>query len=86
LKYTLEKLCEEADISTDRRKISWYAIRHSVGTYMTREEGKTQSEISEEFGTGASNISMIQKAAEQNIKEAHRTVELAKYIRTPNRV
>ena len=39
LKYTLEKLCEEAGIPTEDRKISWYSIRHSVGTYMTREEG-----------------------------------------------
>ena len=37
--YVLEKLCDIADIDTDDRKISWYAIRHSVGTYMTREEG-----------------------------------------------
>jgi integrase len=34
----LEKLCEIAGIDTDGRKISWYAIRHSVGTYMTRED------------------------------------------------
>ncbi|MFB6299041.1 MAG: tyrosine-type recombinase/integrase [Halobacteriales archaeon] len=39
LSYLLERLCEIADISTDNRQLSWYAIRHSVGTYMTREEG-----------------------------------------------
>jgi integrase len=38
LKYVLEQLCEIADIDTDNRQMSWYAIRHSVGTYMTREE------------------------------------------------
>mgnify|MGYP000202699082 CR=1 FL=1 len=38
LKYTLERLCEIAGISTGGRKMSWYSIRHSVGTYMTREE------------------------------------------------
>jgi len=38
LKYVLERLCEEAGISTDNRQISWYAIRHSVGTYMTHVE------------------------------------------------
>jgi len=27
-----------ADIDTEDRKISWYTIRHSVGTYMTHEE------------------------------------------------
>lgn len=38
LKYVLERLCDLADIETDTRQMSWYAIRHSVGTYMTREE------------------------------------------------
>lgn len=38
LRYLIRRLCEEAGISTSGRKISWYAIRHSVGTYMTREE------------------------------------------------
>ncbi|MWG33891.1 tyrosine-type recombinase/integrase [Halomarina oriensis] len=33
----LKRLCREADISTDTRQLSWYAIRHSVGTYMTKE-------------------------------------------------
>lgn len=51
-----------------------------------RQEGKTQVEIAEEFGTTAANVSMIGKAAEENIEKAHRTVELAKHIRTPNRV
>lgn len=34
----LKRLCEDADIKTENRQMSWYAIRHSVGTYMTREE------------------------------------------------
>jgi len=38
LKYLLHRLCEIADIRTDNRQMSWYTIRHSVGTYMTREE------------------------------------------------
>lgn len=38
LKYVLQRLCENAGISTDNRSLTWYAIRHSVGTYMTREE------------------------------------------------
>lgn len=38
LKYILEKLCEIAGIETEQRSLSWYAIRHSLGTYMTREE------------------------------------------------
>ena len=38
LKYVLHRLCDIADISTENRQMSWYAIRHSTGTYMTREE------------------------------------------------
>jgi hypothetical protein len=51
-----------------------------------RQEGKTQREIADEFGTSVSNVSMIESAAEENVEKARRTVELAKYIRTPNRV
>jgi integrase len=39
LKSVLSRLCDRAGIRTDNRSLSWYAIRHSVGTYMTREEG-----------------------------------------------
>ncbi len=38
LRYVLHRLCKIADISVENRKMSWYSIRHSVGTYMTREE------------------------------------------------
>lgn len=38
LRYLLHKLCEIAEIDYEKRQMSWYAIRHSVGTYMTREE------------------------------------------------
>jgi len=38
LRYLLHKLCDIADIDHEHRQMSWYAIRHSVGTYMTREE------------------------------------------------
>lgn len=38
LRQLLIRLCELAGISTENRKISWYTIRHSTGTYMTREE------------------------------------------------
>ncbi|MFW5929452.1 MAG: Tfx family DNA-binding protein [Halobacteriota archaeon] len=65
------------------------------GTFLTerqrrvlamRNEGMTQREIADEFGTSAANVSMIQKAAEDNVEKARRTVELAKYIRTGQRV
>ncbi|SEH13262.1 Site-specific recombinase XerD [Natronorubrum sediminis] len=39
LRQVLEKLFEIAEIPTENRQVSWYTIRHSVGTYMTREEG-----------------------------------------------
>jgi integrase len=38
LRRLLHRLCDEAGISCENRRMSWYAIRHSVGTYMTREE------------------------------------------------
>lgn len=38
LRHVLGRLCEIAGIDTTNRSMSWYAIRHSVGTYMTREE------------------------------------------------
>lgn len=38
LRYLLHRLCDIADISVENRQMSWYSIRHSVGTYMTREE------------------------------------------------
>ena len=33
----VEYLCDKAGIRTDNRQLSWYAIRHSVGTYMTHK-------------------------------------------------
>jgi integrase len=39
LRHVLKRLFEIAGIDQKNRKISWYMIRHSVGTYMTREEG-----------------------------------------------
>ena len=39
LRKVLHRLCDIAEISTENRSLSWYAIRHSTGTYMAREEG-----------------------------------------------
>jgi site-specific recombinase XerD len=39
LKYLLMKLCDVAGIDTENRSLAWYAIRHSTGTYMAREQG-----------------------------------------------
>lgn len=38
LRYVLHRLCDLAGIDTEDRQMSWYSIRHSTGTYMTREE------------------------------------------------
>ena len=38
LRYVIRRLCEVAGIPIESRQMSWYSIRHSVGTYMTREE------------------------------------------------
>jgi integrase len=38
LRGLLLNLCETAGINHENRRMSWYTIRHSVGTYMTREE------------------------------------------------
>ena len=38
LRRLLQNLCDIAGIDTEHRKMSWYAIRHSVGTYMTEQK------------------------------------------------
>lgn len=38
LRYLLHRLFEVAGMNTENRQVSWYTIRHSVGTYMAREE------------------------------------------------
>lgn len=38
LRRLLHTLCDNAGIDHKYRQMSWYSIRHSVGTYMTREE------------------------------------------------
>ncbi|MFC6954103.1 site-specific integrase [Halorubellus litoreus] len=39
LRQVLKQLFEITGIPTENRKVSWYMIRHSVGTYMAREDG-----------------------------------------------
>lgn len=47
LRYVLSRLCEIAQIDTDDRSLSWYVLRHSTGTYLTREEdlAATQTQL-----------------------------------------
>jgi len=39
LAYTVRQLCDIAGISYENREMTWYTIRHSVGTQMSAEEG-----------------------------------------------
>lgn len=41
LRRLLHNLCDIAGIRTKNRKMSWYALRHSVGTSMTHERDFT---------------------------------------------
>ena len=45
LNYLLGQLCYIVGTDTENRQISWYAIRHSVGIYMTREEGLAATQV-----------------------------------------
>ena len=44
LNYLLDKLCEEAGINQDNRKISFYSIRRTVGTYLISEGDLAQAQ------------------------------------------
>ncbi|MGQ3330358.1 MULTISPECIES: Tfx family DNA-binding protein [Halorubrum] len=48
-----------------------------------REQGRTQQEVADRLGTTDANVSAIERAAEQNIEKARRTLELARTIRSP---
>jgi len=48
-----------------------------------REQGRTQREVADRLGTTDSNISAIERAAEQNVEKARRTLELVRTIRSP---
>lgn len=48
-----------------------------------REQGRTQQEVADRLGTTNSNISAVERAAEQNVEKARRTLELVRTIRSP---
>jgi hypothetical protein len=48
-----------------------------------RERGHTQREVAAKLGTTDSNVSAIERAAEENVRKAHRTLELVRTIRSP---
>lgn len=51
-----------------------------------RREGYTQREIAEVLGTTDANISAVERAAEENVKKARRTLELMGTLAAPVRI
>lgn len=47
LAYLIRQICDEAGIDYEDRSMTWYTIRHSLGTEMSREEslGATQAQM-----------------------------------------
>jgi Tfx family DNA-binding protein len=54
-----------------------------VEVLQLRERGHTQTEVAEKLGTTDSNVSAIERAAEDNIEKARRTLDLVRTMRTP---
>lgn len=50
-----------------------------------REKGYTQAEVADELGTSDSNVSAVERAAEENVAKARRTLELLRAVRAPVR-
>lgn len=50
-----------------------------------RERGYTQREVADELGTTDANVSAIERAAEENVEKARRTLELVRTLRAPTR-
>jgi hypothetical protein len=50
-----------------------------------REAGHTQREVAERLGTTDSNVSAIERAANDNVEKARRTLELIRTLRSPVR-
>ena len=64
LKHVLTRLCEIAGIDTETRKLSWYALRHSTGTYLAREDG-----------LGAAQAQLRHKSPRTTMRYDHSPVE-----------
>lgn len=48
-----------------------------------REQGYTQQEVADKLGTTDANVSAIERAAEENVEKARRTLELTRTLRAP---
>jgi site-specific recombinase XerD len=64
LNYLLGNLCEAAGIDQENRKITWYSIRHSVGTYMTSKGNLAEAQEQ-----------LRHKSLETTLRYAHPPVE-----------
>lgn len=64
LNYWFRKLCDEAGIDRSNRNLSWYSIRHSVGTYMVSE-----------LNLGAASAQLRHKSLESTLRYVHAPVE-----------
>jgi Tfx family DNA-binding protein len=51
-----------------------------------REQGLTQREVADRLGSTGSNVSAIERAAERNVEEARRTLQLIRTLRAPVRL
>jgi len=66
-------------VSTDSTTLT----ERQVEVLELREQGQTQQEVADRLGTTDSNISAIERAAEQNVEQARGTLELVRTIRSP---
>ena len=48
-----------------------------------REQGYTQREVADRLGTTDANVSAVERAAEENVEKAWRTLELVRALRAP---
>ncbi|WP_049935757.1 Tfx family DNA-binding protein [Haloplanus natans] len=51
-----------------------------------REQGLTQQAVADRLGTTGSNVSAVERAAERNVEQARRTLELIRTVRSPVRL
>ncbi len=63
----------EATVLTDRQ----------VEVLELREQGLTQQEVADRLGTTGSNVSAVERAAEENVRKARQTLELVRTVRSP---
>ena len=63
----------EATVLTDRQ----------VEVLELREQGLTQREVADRLGTTGSNVSAVERAAEENVRKARQTLELVRTVRSP---